>query len=46
MITLAITIHYQGALVWGVPPDVSERYRALRISVDSVFGVKNPELSP
>jgi len=46
MITLAITIHYQGALVWGVPPDVSERYRALRISVDSVFGVTNPELSP
>jgi hypothetical protein len=45
-ITLAITIHYQGALVWGVPPDASERYRTLRISVDSVFGVKNPELHP
>ena len=46
MITLAITIHYQGALVWGVPPDVSERYRALRLSVDNVFGVRNPELHP
>ena len=43
-ITIAITIHYQGTGVWGVPDDVTQRYRALRKKADSLFGVTNHEL--
>lgn len=45
-VTVAITLHYQGTGVWGVPKDVPERYKTLRKNVDSFFGVRNPELYP
>lgn len=42
-ITVAITIHYQGTGVWGVPDDVKARYQALRKRADGFFGVSNHE---
>ncbi len=39
LFTFAMTLHYQGALVWGVPDDVQPRYRQLRNRVDHFFGV-------
>ena len=39
LITLAITLHYEGEAVWGVPEDVRHRYQTFRKTVDGFFGV-------
>jgi len=41
-VTLAITVHYQGDYLWGVPDDVRENYQNLRQRVDAFFGVTSP----
>ena len=41
LISLALTLHYQGELLWGVPDDVAQSYRALRVHVDRLFGIQN-----
>jgi hypothetical protein len=38
-ITSALTLHYQGALVWGVPADAKARYESLRTTVDRMLGL-------
>jgi len=38
IITAAITLHYQGAVVWGVPDEMKARYESLRTSVDRMLG--------
>ncbi len=38
LLTLALTLHFQGAMIWGVPADVRERYESLRKAVDSFLG--------
>ncbi len=35
----AIALHYQGAVVWGVPEKTMQHYEALRKRVDRFFGV-------
>jgi hypothetical protein len=42
LITAAITLHYQGEGVWGVPQDVTDQYQALRKTVDTVLGFNRP----
>jgi hypothetical protein len=37
--TLAITLHYEGELVWGVPDDVKARYQGLRKIADGLLGL-------
>jgi hypothetical protein len=39
LVTLALTLRYQGELVWGVPERVSQDYRALGARIDHVFNV-------
>lgn len=41
-VTLAITVHYQGDNLWGVPDDVRTNYKALRQRADAFFGVTSP----
>ena len=41
-ITAAITLHYQGEGVWGVPKDVTDHYQTLRKTVDTFLGFKRP----
>ncbi|MSU53281.1 MAG: hypothetical protein EXS41_07790 [Opitutaceae bacterium] len=41
-ITLAVTLHYQGEGVWGVPKDVTDHYQTLRKTVDTFLGIKRP----
>ena len=36
-LTGATTLHYQGAMVWGVPDEVKNRYEALRAHMDDYF---------
>lgn len=36
-VTAAITLHYQGATLWGVPEDVRQNYQQLRQRVDAWF---------
>jgi hypothetical protein len=36
-ITLALTLHYQGEGVWGVPDNVRQDYQKLRLRVDHLF---------
>jgi hypothetical protein len=43
-ITGALTLHYQRAVVWGVPDTLRADYQQLRQRVDAFFGV--PPLSP
>ena len=43
LITLALTLHYQGELVWDVPEHVSQDYHALRMRVDRLFGIEHPD---
>lgn len=38
IVTSLITVHYQGAVVWGVPNEVKSRYENLRSSVDRLLG--------
>ena len=45
VLTCAVTIHYQGAMVWGVPADVTQSYQQLRQRVDHFFHVR-PTLAP
>jgi hypothetical protein len=40
-----VTIHYQGAMVWGVPADVTQSYQQLRQRVDNFFHVR-PTIAP
>ncbi|MDD3179151.1 MAG: hypothetical protein PHQ04_02240 [Opitutaceae bacterium] len=35
LVTLALTLHYQGEGVWGVPDDVRQHYQDLRLRVDN-----------
>jgi hypothetical protein len=42
LITFALTLHYQGAGVWGVPDDIKHRYEFLRASFDRFFGPAAP----
>ena len=37
LVTLALTLHYQGENVWGVPDDVRQDYQKLRLRVDQFF---------
>jgi hypothetical protein len=37
-VTSAITLHYQGDMLWGVPEDTRDRYQAMRRGVDGVLG--------
>ncbi len=41
-VTLAITLHYQGEVVWGVPAEVTARYAEWRETVDRLFGIFRP----
>ncbi len=41
-VTLALSLRFQGELVWGVPDDAKRNYEALRQSADRFFGVKPP----
>lgn len=41
-ITVALTLHYQGEGVWGVPKDVTDHYQTLRKTVDTFLGFKRP----
>ncbi len=36
-VTVAITLHYQGDYLWGVPEPVRQNYRDLRKNVDALF---------
>ena len=41
-LTFAMTLHYQGAMVWGVPDDTKARYQALRKTADHLLGFPRP----
>ena len=45
VLTWAVTIHYQGAMVWGVPADVTQSYQQLRQRVDNFSHVR-PTIAP
>ena len=38
LVTLAITLHYQGQEVWGVPDEIRAKYAALRQGIDLAVG--------
>ncbi len=40
--SVAITLHYQGDTLWGVPEPVRQNYQILRHRVDAFFGVTSP----
>ncbi len=40
LLTFALTLHYQGAIVWGVPADVTQNYQRLRTRVDGFFSAR------
>jgi hypothetical protein len=42
-VTFALTLHYQGETLWGVPEPVRERYQELRRRVDTIFAVTTPK---
>ena len=42
LLTFALTLHYQGEGVWGVPKDVTDHYQTLRKTVDTFLGFKRP----
>jgi hypothetical protein len=41
-LTFAMTLHYQGAMVWGVPDAVKQNYQQLRARVDGFFSGHGP----
>jgi hypothetical protein len=41
-ITLAITLHYQGEGVWGVPAEITARYLSIRQQMDLLLGFSRP----
>lgn len=42
LVTLALTLHYQGEVVWGVPDEFKARYQMLRQAADSALGFGRP----
>ncbi len=42
LVTLAITLRFQGEVVWGVPEEFKARYQMLRQAVDSALGFARP----
>lgn len=38
-VTFALTVHYQGETLWGVPEEARQNYRVLRQTIDRAFGV-------
>ncbi|MBL9189285.1 MAG: hypothetical protein JNK23_17515 [Opitutaceae bacterium] len=42
LVSLALALHYQGEVVWGVPDDFKERYQMLRQAFDSALGFSRP----
>jgi hypothetical protein len=40
LITLALTLRYQGELIWDVPDSTAERYRKLGNAVDGLLGIR------
>jgi hypothetical protein len=40
-VTVALTLHYQGQEVWGVPDETRAKYQELRRRVDDFFGVSS-----
>jgi hypothetical protein len=38
--TVAVSLHYQGATVWGVPDDARARYKRLQQRIDSVLATR------
>ncbi len=45
-VTSAITLHYQGDYLWGVPEETRVRYQNLRHHVDTFFGLPPPPPKP
>jgi hypothetical protein len=46
-VTIALTIHYQGEWLWGVPEETRHNYQALRRRVDTFFaGTSSAPLAP
>jgi hypothetical protein len=43
-VTLALTLHYQGETLWGVPEEARRNYQMLRRNVDAFFG-RNVDLN-
>jgi hypothetical protein len=41
-ITVALTLHYQGEVVWGVPDEVRAHYLSWRQTMDRLFGFSRP----
>ena len=41
-ITFAITLHYQGEGVWGVPAEITARYLSIRQQMDLLLGFSRP----
>ncbi|HEX7598715.1 MAG TPA: hypothetical protein VF518_10910, partial [Polyangia bacterium] len=37
LVSLAITLRYQAEIIWDVPADVSQSYRALQVRVDRLL---------
>ncbi|MDP3073409.1 MAG: hypothetical protein Q8N18_24165 [Opitutaceae bacterium] len=42
LVTLALALHYQGEVVWGVPDDFKQHYQMLRHAFDSALGLARP----
>jgi hypothetical protein len=42
LVTLALALHYQGEVVWGVPDEFKARYQMLRQAADSALGFTRP----
>ncbi len=45
-VTVALTIQYQGAYLWGVPEETRVNYQSLRRRVDAFFGAPLAPLAP
>ena len=41
-VTVALTLHYQGETLWGVPEEARLNYQHLRQTIDHVFGLPPP----
>ncbi len=44
--TLALSVHFQGDIVWGVSDEAKRNYEALRTAADSFFGVAPRSSAP
>ena len=45
-VTVALTLHYQGEYLWGVPEETRVRYQNLRRQVDTLFGLPPSTAQP